>query len=525
MIASSLAKIFPDECPVPENIRITTLKGETASFQFVFEAAAGVHTLNISASNDLQIEKFSVEYVPIDTKQGKEDDDFLLKDGEPGFYPDVLVPFDDSFEIKHEGYNSIWIDITSENAGDFEIDLCLDNIINEKAKITVYDCEKPKQTLKYTNWFHCDCLATQYNVPVFSPEHWTLIENYMSMAARHGMNMILTPLFTPPLDTEVGGERPTVQLVDVAKSGNKYTFCFNKLLQWVSLCDKYGIEYLEMSHLFTQWGAKAAPKIMATVDGKYTQLFGWDTKASGIAYRSFMLQFIPAFNGFIKENGLADRVYFHVSDEPGENDMNSYMRAHRMLLPLLNRYKHIDALSRYEYYEKHLVEIPVPGEGSVHDFDRTECEKWVYYCCGPNGDGFINRFIFMPSVRARVLGAVMYRHGQTAFLHWGYNFWYSTGSKKYLDPYTENTAGGDLPAGDGFVVYPGKNMQPYASIRLKQMRDFVGDYEALLLLEKKIGRHNTMELLPHDIDYNKFPQDSHWLLNLRNKVNFELAKK
>ena len=41
--------------------------------------------------------------------------------------------------------------------------------------------------------------------------------------------MLLTPVFTPPLDTAVGGERRTVQLVDVKAEGNQYTFGFANL--------------------------------------------------------------------------------------------------------------------------------------------------------------------------------------------------------------------------------------------------------------------------------------------------------
>jgi hypothetical protein len=41
--------------------------------------------------------------------------------------------------------------------------------------------------------------------------------------------MILTPLFTPPLNTAVGGEKLTVQLVDVEKSNDKYSFGFDNL--------------------------------------------------------------------------------------------------------------------------------------------------------------------------------------------------------------------------------------------------------------------------------------------------------
>ncbi|MES9143981.1 glycoside hydrolase domain-containing protein, partial [Cutibacterium acnes] len=73
--------------------------------------------------------------------------------------------------------------------------------------------------------------------------------------------------FTPPLDTKVGGERPTVQLVGVNVTNGKYSFDFSKLKRFVDMCLGLGVEYFEMSHLFTQWGAAFAPKVIATVDG------------------------------------------------------------------------------------------------------------------------------------------------------------------------------------------------------------------------------------------------------------------
>ena len=36
--------------------------------------------------------------------------------------------------------------------------------------------------------------------------------------------MLLTPVFTPPLDTTVNGERLTVQLVDVRRDAGVYSF-------------------------------------------------------------------------------------------------------------------------------------------------------------------------------------------------------------------------------------------------------------------------------------------------------------
>ena len=76
----------------------------------------------------------------------------------------------------------------------------------------------PPQTLLHTEWLHTDCLADYYRLAVFSPDYWRALRHFVSCAVHAGVNMLLTPLFTPPLDTAVGGERTTVQLVRVTRS-------------------------------------------------------------------------------------------------------------------------------------------------------------------------------------------------------------------------------------------------------------------------------------------------------------------
>ena len=136
-------------------------------------------------------------------------------------------------------------------------------------QIEIIDAHLPEQSLKYTQWFHTDCIASYYNLETFSKKHWQYIENFMKVAVKNGHNVIFTPVFTPPLDTAVGGERPTTQLLDIYIDNGKYTFDFDKLDRWIKLSLKTGYKYFEMPHLFTQWGAEFCPKIMATVDGEY----------------------------------------------------------------------------------------------------------------------------------------------------------------------------------------------------------------------------------------------------------------
>ena len=147
--------------------------------------------------------------------------------------------------------------------------------------------------------------------------------------------MILTPIFTPPLDTAVGSERPTNQLVDVFLHNGEYSFNFEKLGYWIKLCKKYGIRYYEISHLFTQWGAKYTPKIIAETDEGVKRIFGWDVEAVSDEYKKFIDSFMPQLIAFLKQEKVFDNCFFHVSDEPTKEHVEQYRAARELILPYI----------------------------------------------------------------------------------------------------------------------------------------------------------------------------------------------
>ena len=122
----------------------------------------------------------------------------------------MLEPVEDNSFFAESGHHgSLWIelDASGESAGRHDIFITVSKgkeTVTNVITVDVINAKLPEQALMCTMWFHCDCLATYYKVDVFSEEHWNIIENYVRNAANHGVNFILTPLFTPPLDTEVG---------------------------------------------------------------------------------------------------------------------------------------------------------------------------------------------------------------------------------------------------------------------------------------------------------------------------------
>lgn len=526
-ILSSLAKVFPDEiCNGTEITEISCLKNEPVCFQIAVKSEND-ENISVSCENSC-VQLYGVKYVPVGLAAPSDRDDYFIRDAQSGNYPDVLIPLTGNVELKADEWTAVWCEFSHGEAGVYDIEI---KAGDQSVKVTAQVCNAsfPEQTLTCTHWFHTDCLASYYNVAVFSSDYWRIVENFMAFAVRHGINFILTPLFTPPLDTEVGGERPTVQLVDVKLSSNgKYTFCFDNLRHWVEIADRCGVKYFEMSHLFTQWGAKHAPKIMAETPDGYKCIFGWKTKAQGRAYTSFLKQFAPALIDFIDEMGIRERCMFHTSDEPNLQAYFHYRRSAKIMKKLFGEFKIIDALSDYTYYRHGIIKHPIPGIASIEDFAGKVPELWTYFCCSPYKNNYPNRFMAMPSMRTRVLGVIMYKYNVKGFLQWGYNFYYTQYSKGKIDPYKVTDAGGAFSSGDSFVVYPAEDGSAYASIRLKVFYDAIKDYEALVALENKIGREKTVEILEagleNPISANVYPKDEKWIIAKRKEINNLLAE-
>ena len=74
-----------------------------------------------------------------------------------------------------------------------------------------------------------------------------------------------------------------------------------------------------MSHLFTQWGAKHAPKIMANVKGIQRQIFGWDTVANGKDYVQFLAVFAKAFTKEVEIRGKCTAMMSRIVASSGNS--------------------------------------------------------------------------------------------------------------------------------------------------------------------------------------------------------------
>ena len=523
-IISSLEKIYDsDKMPSEELKGFTMLRNEKKSFQLAVEMSEEVKAELTIISDIKDIRIYTVEHLKSELPIQKKGADDYYRFSESGYYPDLLLPVDGEITFK-KGITVLWfeVDAKKNEASEHKIELQ----IGEKAasvSLQIIDAELDFKDFIYTCWFHTDCLMSYYKFDAFSDEYWRVAENFLKTASEYGMTCVLTPIFTPPLDTEVGKERPTVQLVDVYLDNGKYSFNFDKLTKWIEMANRCNINYFELTHFYTQWGARKAPKIMATVDGEYKRIFGWDTKATSKKYRSFLKALSDELKKYFEEKGLKDNVFIHVSDEPQFNNCLSYGRVSGYIKKLFEGYKVIDALSDFRFYRFGIVPNPIPASDHIEKFIGKVDNLWVYYCSGQNNHYVSNRFFCNESVRTRVIGYQMFKYDIRGFLQWGYNFYFSQLSRRLIDPFTETDAGGAFPSGDSFIVYPAKDGTPYHSLRLKVFFDALQDMAALNTLCSLTDKKTCLDIIEengkHNLTFKAYPHDSNWLLSTREKVN------
>ncbi len=539
---SSLEKIFPEKTPKLKQKSFSVFQNEKFNFQIAVFPEKELCGVAIRAESSLAcgIQIRAVEMMPsvLAMKKGEGDKFVINRRKSSGVYPDLLRPMHEFEILRKKIWSAYWVtaDLGEKNAapGNYNIEFEITYEENGKRKVfgkcnfrlEVLPSFLPSLKLDYTCWFHYDCIAREKTCECFSEEYYVSLNAYIKSAVKHGMNTLYTPLFTPPLDTAVGKERKTVQLVEVSldKEGN-YTFEFARLQRFIKNARDLGIRYFEFSHLTTQWGAKFCPKIIVNENGGKKQHFGWHTPSDGEEYLNFLETFLKNLFLFCKSEQILDFIRFHISDEPG----NGHERRCKTISELIRKYFHsaiiMDALTDRKYLELGIINNPVVATNHADKFyESSQKPAWVYYCSWQKTNNLSNRLFNMPSVRNRILGTQLYANGASGFLHWGFNFYNSILSAYPINPYFITDAGGGFESGDSYLVYPGNDCV-YESIRHEVLYEGFTDHRALTLAERILGKECVIQILKkyRIRNYTVYPKNPLKFLKFRKEINLKIS--
>jgi hypothetical protein len=108
-----------------------------------------------------------------------------------------------------------------------------------------------------------------------------------------------------------------------------------------------------------------------------------------------------------------------------------------------------------------------------------------YSCCFPEN---LNIFIKSPLIESRLNGWFTYYWDFDGFLRWAYAIWPANPFKNIRYKYPK------WNAGDMFFVYPGKDLKPMPSVRVKNFLFGIQDFNIFKEIEKKgVSKHQLMK--------------------------------
>lgn len=522
-LAHSLERVFPaSPSRAASTIELAAARNERVSFQ-VCVRNSGTKPVTLKARVDaagLEVRIRRVGYVPVahhNTETPAEELDGL---GHlPGYAPDPLFPENVAVLGLRETH-AFWVNVQVPAEAPARVYPLAVRLLADGEELPPLEVRLHVSTLvnqgrngfPVTHWFYADALCDWYHVEPFDEGFWAIVQPYMRDLVLHGNSCQYVPIFTPPTD---GIKRPTQLLRVATPAEGQCAFDFTDVRRWVRLAQQQGAEYLEWTHLFTQWGIRYALRIYRDNADRESLLWPPETAATSETYRNFLAQFLPAFHRFLLDEGLLERSFFHLSDEPhGDEHLEAYRRARALLRELAPWMRVMDALSDVRFGQQGLTDMPVPVISTAHEYREAGIPAWTYFCCGPRGR-YLNRLIDTPLPKIRMSGWLFYRFEALGFLQWGYNYWYKSQTQQLIDPFQEQAALAwpGWAYGDPFLVYPGQD-GPIDSLRWEVFADSLQDYALL----QSAGIAPEDALLEELCGYADFPKTSTWILAARRRI-------
>jgi hypothetical protein len=132
--------------------------------------------------------------------------------------------------------------------------------------------------------------------------------------------------------------------------------------------------------------------------------------------------------------------------------------------------------------------------------------------------------IDFPPLSYRIAPWLNRRYGVTGLLYWATTYWGGPDRNPWDDPGFRVNFNGE-----GALFYPGQDAGiegPIASIRLKNLRDGMEDYEYFVLLEKRGGREAVEEIVRQAVPtWGTWNQDPARLSELRERLASEILRR
>lgn len=516
-LTDSLTRVFLYDAPkTNQTMSIYAGKNEYESFQIViYGGDKGIRNVLLSASplksktgatiSEKNISLYREHYVEIKSPSPKSP----LK---PDWYPDALIPLINPytgeplkggrfagmpFNVEPEKNQPIWVDVyvpVDAQSGEYlgSISIKGDNFSSEiNYKLVVYNFVLPERPLMRSNFGGFGSRMAQGHKIEVNTELFRLLEyRYSEALAKHLLSPLIPSYLLPGINPDGSIKVDTNSLI--------------KLKKWI---DEFHIT------------------------GFPLRLIGSDTTGKD-SERS--RRYLQQMYEFLKTNGWEKMAYIYVFDEP--NDESAYEQVRQRAKFIHETQPGIKVLCTEQPTTQKpewgtlvgSVDIWVPLFPLFEEKSATERilageEVWSYtaLCQGAKGRDTPFWQIDFPLLNYRIFGWISFRYGLNGILYWTTVYWEKAGDV-WTNPQTYRNYNGE-----GSLFYPGLDVGldgPVASMRLKQIREGIEDFEYLKLLSLKNPDRARQLVLQIARSWTDWEKDAEKLYSIRMEIGKALSK-
>ena len=401
-------------------------------------------------------------------------------------WADVKVPADAS-----AGSYSITVNVFRSLYGQDE-----ELVFSQEIPLTVasYCLPEVKDWKFYLNlWQHLSSIALHHDVPLWSDEHFAVIEEYMRSICALGQKSITLCAGEIPWggqdcdkEREQTGNLFEHSIIGITKKADgSYAYDYEKMQRHIDFCTGIGMTGdIEIFGLVNVWQYQISTPLCEDYPENIVLRY-FDESDGRMKYmreKADIIAYIKALEAYFIQTGQISRVRIG-ADEP--SDMDRYRRTLDLMKEETPAFLFSTAINHAEFISEFSdrISTATPYLGCVaKEYDILVAHKkahpeqtLLWYVCG--GGGALNNALRDPLVANRAVGPMTMMLGFDGFLRWNYCLY-------PLDP-RKDIRYSYFCAGDVNFVYPGHNGKPLLSLRYKNLQRGIADYELLRALREK----------------------------------------